>query len=329
MSTDYGDQTTGVLTQLRELFDRAIKAGLWEGGSLEVARVQLSVRRQVANSKDLRKCTPESIARAALDAYSAGLMPDGREGYLIPRWNKHIKAFEAHFLSSWRGEQAIACEEGGYRVVTAEVVREDEIAERRFTWKSGIEPTLNHEPLLNAKGAIVAAYSVGFPKDGGPPVFSVADSEDLRAARETGGPVWKTHEAAMCRKTAVRRLIDRVVHTPTARARLAAARAGDDRMAALGSGESGDARAARLTSAVSIAPGEVVDEETGEVTEAQVEEAPAIAPPDPLVEEFNKKLAGYRDERAPSEKYAELQEQAGRAGLRFDINTGQYARGEE
>ena len=301
---------------ITEMMTASIDAGLWDDGHLEKARLALCVRRMVANNPDLRECTPESIARAALDAHLAGLMPDGHEGYLVPRWNKNIRAKEAHFIASWRGLQSVACEDGGFRVVTSEVVREADI----FHWTAGLAPTIEHTPELNGQSPIVAAYAVGFPADGSPPIFAVANLADLDAARETGGPVWKTHPAAMARKTAIRRLVDRVIHTPTARSRLAALTAADGRMDEVGTGEATGDRAARLTEALTSGA-ERVDEATGEVQEAQVEKS------DPLADEFNKKHQAL-DEAQDYQGIAALGKQAEEAGLVWDKGEGGYRRAE-
>lgn len=255
-------------TRMSELITGAQEMGLWDGGPLQElkARVTLAVRRQVANNPKLRECTPESIAGAALDAHLAGLLPDGREGYLIPRRNKKLGIVECHFLASWRGLQSIACEDGNFRAVTAQAVRERD----DFTWREGLNPVLEHTPALNKPGRIIAGYAIGWPKDGSEPVSVVIDQDDIRAARATGGPTWKTHEAAMVRKTAVRRLTDRVIHSPTARSRLAHAIAGEDRMADAHTREAvGDRaaahRAALMPPTPEEQPGETINKKTGEV----------------------------------------------------------------
>lgn len=226
-------------TQLTAFLGKADEAKLWgDGGGVESTRVVLEIRRACRQVPALRKCTLESIGRAALDAYTTGLTPDGREGYLIPRWNKHALgknqgAYEAHFMAAWRGLQSLACEgEGGrpaaFVSVTAQVVRKRD----KFDWRGGLDPHIEHVPELNAGGPIVAAYAVGFPSADSPerPIFVVVDRAELNRAKAAGGPVWEHDEASMARKTAIRRLIDKVAHTPTARARLAAAQRAFDRL---------------------------------------------------------------------------------------------------
>ena len=302
--------------RLQQIIASAVEMGLWKGGLFkDHARVILAVRRQVAMSPKLRECTPESIARAALDAHLAGLMPDGHEGYLVPRWNKKLGRYEAHFQASWRGAQAVACEDSDFRSVTAEVVREED----DFTWTAGLSPTLEHVPELNSDSEIIACYAVGFPRDVSPPLFVVCDKADIAAARDTGGPTWQTHPAAMARKTAVFRLTDRVIPKKTARARLAALTVAEGRLHEIGTSEAGEDRAARLMSAIAVD----VDPGTGEVLD---DPAGEIAPPNLLAEEFNKKLTEYRTEGANGGKYADLQDQAKAAGLEFDTTSGQYRR---
>ena len=344
-------------TRLVALIESAHDMGLWEGGDLDRMRVTLAVRRQVANTPLLRDCTVESIARAALDAHIAGLMPDGREGYLIPRRNKKLGIIECHFLASWRGLQSIACEDGGFRAVTAEVVREHD----SFKWRAGLNPVLEHEPARKNPGRNILSYAIGWPKDGSDPVFVVVDGDDIRAARATGGKVWKTHEAAMYRKTAVRRLTDRVIHSPTARSRLAAALAGEDRMADNQTRESTAGRAAAIGAAIMPPPltslpnekppeapaEEVVDRATGEILQPGVAEqsppdeigvaeatephqpvpvrSPGRSPDDEaIVDAINAKMVRYRKEKAPGKKWTALQDEAVANGLEFDAESGKY-----
>ena len=180
-------------------------------------------------SPQLQRCTLESMARAALDAYTAGLMPDGREGYLIPRWNSKLKANEANFQASFHGKRSIICEEMAIRAITSQVVREGE----PFKWEEGLEPVLEHTPDHHAKGEIVAAYAIAWPTDQTlPPLHFVADRQRLQDARAQGGDGWKTHPAQMAEKTAIHRLADAVGHTPSVRERLAAATRADRAYAA-------------------------------------------------------------------------------------------------
>ena len=304
-------------TQLVEVLEHAKAADLWgdRGGGIESARVVLEIRRACRAAPKLRQCTMESIGRAALDAYTAGLVPDGREGYLIPRWNKHARghnqgAYEAHFDAAWRGLQALACEGGGgrpgaFQTVTAQVVREHDLTDGVFEWREGADPHLRHEPALNSGGPIVAAYAIGFPSDAGllnRAVFVVVDRADLDRARKKGGPVWDSNEPAMCRKTAVRRLVDKVLHTPTTRARLAAATRAYDRLAEVADQE---AAPSRLAARVQTAKEEAA-EPSGPVVDAEVIETAAeksetgnrvLAEPDPA-----EVAAAYEGERTPSDE---------------------------
>ena len=348
--------------RVSDVMTKAMEMGLWKDGHLESTRVALAVRRQVANTPKLRECTPESIARAALDAHLAGLMPDGHEGYLVPVWNKKLPGgggYEAHFRTSWRGAQAVACEEGNFRSVTAEVVRRGD----HFRWTAGLAPTLEHEPKLNLTGAdaeIIAAYAVGFPNDGGDPHFVVIDQADIEAARLTGGPTWKTHPAAMSRKTAVFRLTDRVIPRKTTRARLAALQAAEGRIHEIGTADATSPdgtsdRARQLTAATSgpapesaekppIQDAEVVDEQTGEVresvgfagkpgykgaTQAEAEAGPTEAEleADRAADAINAKMRLYRKQKmSDKNKWSALAGEAEAAGLIFDEHQGEYRR---
>jgi len=176
---------------LSQKLDKAVAAEMWKGADLDSGAVKREVLLQCARDPNLHDCTLTSIADAARSAALAGLLPDGREGYLIA-YNTKVGEDErgravyekrASFMPSWRGLQSVLAEDYDFRAVTAEVVRDKD----PFTWREGLEPVLEHTPVLNSDKAIIASYAVAFPRDGSPPIFVVCDLHDLNAATTAVG----------------------------------------------------------------------------------------------------------------------------------------------
>ncbi|HTQ48756.1 MAG TPA: recombinase RecT [Polyangiaceae bacterium] len=162
----------------------------------------------------IASCTTDSILRCMMDAAIVGIRPGGTmgRGWLIPRWNSKIKAYELTFDPGWRGLADIARRSKVVRDIDARAVyRRD-----HFRVIEGTSPRIEHEPSeADDPGEIVAAYAVAhFTEDHTKfEVLRRRDLDKIMAAstsrdEKTGelvGP-WVEWEEEMARKSAVRRI---------------------------------------------------------------------------------------------------------------------------
>jgi len=157
-------------------------------------------------------CHPLSIVGAVIRAAQFGLSLEGISGeaYLVPRWDKHMKGHLCTMQIGYKGLRKLARQgDPDLRDVFAYPVYKEDT----FTWKLGIEPTIEvHTPApYSPNRTLVAAYAVAVWKDGYRRFF-VADEGHIRVAMNSSGnskgpsPLWKQHPEAMWMKTAMRRL---------------------------------------------------------------------------------------------------------------------------
>lgn len=167
----------------------------------------------IVNSKDgkLFECTPQSILHASREAVEFGLSlnPQRKQADLIPRWNSKINGLEAQFQIRYGGLMTLATRSGEVRSISSTAVRQGD----HFVYERGLNPILEHRPVLNNKGAVIAAYCIWTLRDG-TKEFEVIEQEDIdRAMRASqykdkqGNPFgpWKDDYEEQVRKTAVRR----------------------------------------------------------------------------------------------------------------------------
>ena len=157
--------------------------------------------------------TPRSIFNAAMKAATDGLLPDGREGAIVP-YNMKIKGkngakdawvVEVQWMPMIAGLRKKVRNSGEIATWDAQVVYERD----DFDYALGDEPYLHHKPFLGFdRGKIIAAYSVATLKSGekSREVMSIGEINAIRARSKSSekGP-WVTDFAEMCRKTVARR----------------------------------------------------------------------------------------------------------------------------
>jgi recombination protein RecT len=159
-------------------------------------------------SPQLLACTPASIANAAMQAASYGLEPGGAlgEAALVPYGD------QCQFQFQYRGLVTLAIRHGDVLQVDANVVREGD----RFVWREGLEPRLDHEPLLSTREGtpdILAAYAIATLSHG--KKFCVVPWQQIDKARALSkSPAWQQWPEEMCKKVAIKRLLKTVNLTP-------------------------------------------------------------------------------------------------------------------
>lgn len=172
------------------------------------------VRTAINRNPKLGECDPGSFMTSMITAAQMGIAPDGRNGYLIPRWNGKTNRLECTFMPSYIGLIGLVRKNPEVADIYAETVHaEDEL---RIT--KGLHRDIVHEvDVKKARGPIIGAYAVISYKDGRASwefmsreeiegVRARSDSWRAHVAKGYDTP-WKTDEGEMFKKTALKRLI--------------------------------------------------------------------------------------------------------------------------
>lgn len=166
---------------------------------IPVERFARVVMTAIQNNGDLLACSRRSLFNAAMKAAQDGLLPDGREGAMVP----------------YKGEVTWMPMVGGIRKKarnSGEIATWDVHAvftNDAFEYELGDNPFIRHKPTLANRGALIAVYSVATLKTGekSRDVMSVEDVEKIRSkSRAQNGP-WKdpVFYPEMAKKTVARR----------------------------------------------------------------------------------------------------------------------------
>lgn len=162
----------------------------------------------IGRTPKLALCTPASVLRSLMIAAQLGLDPSGvlGSGYLVPFWNTKLSRYEAQFIAGYRGLIDLARRSGEVTNVEAHVV----YGKDQFEYRLGLDPILNHVPVLDPDpGSPRCAYVVIRLKDSPVPlveIMSHTQIEEIRKRSRAGneGP-WVDNWHEMARKTVTRR----------------------------------------------------------------------------------------------------------------------------
>jgi recombination protein RecT len=199
---------------------------------IPVERFTRVIMTAVQNNPKLLACDRQSFFNACMRAAQDGLLPDGREGAIVPFGDeeddqggrKRGDASKATWMPMIAGLRKIARNSGEIETWDVHLVYHGD----QFAYELGDEPFIKHKPApaggLHRK--ITHAYSVAKLKDGGisRDVMNIDEIEDIRKAfsRARKGP-WSNPASygEMCKKTVARRHskvlpkstdLDRVLH---------------------------------------------------------------------------------------------------------------------
>lgn len=160
----------------------------------------------VGNSKALISCDRTTLYAACMKAAQDGLLPDGREGAIVPFKNQAVwMPMVGGILKKVRNSGELAS-------IASEVIFEKD--KFRY-WVDGDGQHIEHEPLVFAddRGKPIGAYAIAKTKDGHVYVetMSVEEIEKVRSVSRTkdSGP-WCDWWNEMARKTVIRRLSKRL-----------------------------------------------------------------------------------------------------------------------
>lgn len=168
---------------------------------IPLERFKRVVMTAIQQSPQLLDCDPRSLWNAAMRAAQDGLLPDGRDGALVPFKGK------VQWLPMIGGLRKKVRNSGELSTWEVHVVREKD----HFEFELGDEPFIKHKPFFgDDPGKVIAAYSVATLKDGekSREVMSVAEIErirDMAPAGKSKDSPWNNHFEEMCRKTVARR----------------------------------------------------------------------------------------------------------------------------
>lgn len=210
-------------TQIMELIKQSqfdvIRPRLKELGLTDQQIIrEISFALQYANQQPkLRECSLESVQKSIINVALTGLTlnPVSKECYLIPRWNKELKANECTLMPGYVGLVKLLTDAGSVKsIVTNIVYSGDEI---KINLADNVNPVTHIPELIKAKrGQMIGCYSLATLHNGTRQVEWM-DIEDIHAIRgrsesytyaESKGlkSVWHTDEPEMCRKTVVKRI---------------------------------------------------------------------------------------------------------------------------
>lgn len=155
-------------------------------------------REAVSNLPTLLTCNRASLHSAILKACKDELIPDGREGVIVPRDN----------LACWQpmvhGIRKRAAQFGV--IIDGKVVCKNDV----FDWEEGLEPILRHVPtkLDEDPGPMIGAYAI-FRRDGRVLHHEVMRKGQILAikaiSKQPNGVMWGKFEDQAWIKTVVRR----------------------------------------------------------------------------------------------------------------------------
>jgi recombination protein RecT len=189
-------EITVVRTQIDDMagqFQAALPA------HIPVERFARVVMTAIQNNGDLLSCSRKSLFNAAMKAAQDGLLPDGREGAMVPykgqvTWMPMVGGIRKKVRNS-----------GEIATWDVHAVFENDA----FEYELGDEPFIRHKPALANRGKLIAVYSIATLKSGekSRDVMSVEDVEKIRSKSLAKNGPWSDpiFYPEMAKKTVARR----------------------------------------------------------------------------------------------------------------------------
>jgi recombination protein RecT len=193
------DEVRRSLTQMQPQFAAALPKHVTPERFLRVTMTA------VQNSPNLLDCDRRSLYAACMKAAQDGLLPDGREGAIIPRkgsaaWQPMVAGIMKKVRNS-----------GEISTWSVHTVREND----EFDYELGDNERIVHKPARRNRGELIGAYSIVVMKDGerSREYMDVDEIEAIRdrsdgyqyAKRNNKPNPWTTDPGEMFKKTVIRR----------------------------------------------------------------------------------------------------------------------------
>lgn len=146
------DQARGALIDMRGEFEKLL------AGSVNPERFQRAVLAAIENNPDLLNLPAATVMAAARKAAADRLLPDGREGAIVPRYNEKTRRQEAAWQPMVRGIVKVAKLYAGVHSIDCELVYEGE----PFRIEAGDDPKIVHTrvPEKVVPGREVGCYAI-------------------------------------------------------------------------------------------------------------------------------------------------------------------------
>jgi recombination protein RecT len=187
---------------LRERLDARVdelKAAL--PSDIDPQKFKRAVLTAASINPDLQACAWQSLWNACLRACQDGLLPDGRQGAIVPYKDRAtwIPMYQGLLLRAWRT--------GRFKWIGANIVREGE------PWEHHVDATgehFHHVPGDDTDAPMLRVYAAATTLDGGTfiavlPKAEVDKIQRMSKASRDDSP-WKMWPSEMQKKTALRRL---------------------------------------------------------------------------------------------------------------------------
>lgn len=173
----------------------------------------LIVRTAINRNPKLAECDQGSFLAAMMTAASMGILPNGRDGHLIPRWNGKTQRTECTFQPDYKGIVGLIRRNDQVADVYAVNVHKNDT----FKITQGLHRDIIHEPdYTRDRGEIIGVYAVILFKSGLSTweFLPRAEVEAIRARSDSWkahvskgyDTPWKTDEGEMFKKTALKRV---------------------------------------------------------------------------------------------------------------------------
>ncbi len=172
---------------------------------IDVKRFVRIAQTAIIGNPNIQKCDRRTLYQACTRAAQDGLLPDGREGAIVPYGDK------AQWMPMIAGLLKKIRNSGELLSITAQIVKE---RDRFRYWVNSDGENLEHEPVTFTDGGkVIGVYALAKTKDGGIYIdtMGVDDVEKVRSvSKSKDGPAWKNWWDEMAKKTVLRRLSKRL-----------------------------------------------------------------------------------------------------------------------
>jgi len=150
-----------------------------------------------------------SVLKACMEAAADGLLPDGREGAIVPFRNNRANRIEAQWQPMVWGLVKLVRNSGELKDIGVEIVRSSDKFER---WIDEDGPHFKHTPSLSAEGDPIGVYAYARTKDGGFYIEYMPWSEiqKFRALSKAKDGPWNTWPEEMAKVRPIKRLCKRL-----------------------------------------------------------------------------------------------------------------------
>ena len=239
----------------------------------------------ISSSKSLAECTENSFIGALMNSAQLGLEPNTPLGqaYLVPYAGK------CQFQIGYKGMLELA-RRAGVTVQVHEIKQND-----KFEYQYGLNPDLKHTPTFGERGPTIGYYCIWKSKDGAFGMEVASKSEIEKFAKQKSktyndGP-WQTDFDAMAKKTVIKQALK---YAPLSVELEEAVNADESvKNASLEDISKEDFD-------INLVKEERVDEETGEVIDAEVVEKPEPEPqPQPQAKPKSKTSRAKKEPELP------------------------------